>query len=65
MTNSLQLDELKRQLADLRERRTWAEWSDDFAYTNGTIARYDAQIRAVEREIELAKKHIMESFTCL
>jgi len=52
---------LKRELSDLRERRTGAEWSDDFAFTNGTIARYDARIRAVERQIELATKQMKEA----
>ena len=54
------VSELKRDLARLRETRLFKEMSDDFAYTNGSIARIDGQIRAVERELEAALKQEAE-----
>jgi len=50
------ITELKRDLAGLREQRLFKEMSDDFAYTNGSIARIDSNIRAVERELAEAIK---------
>lgn len=45
------IDDLKTQIATLRRQRFERECSNDRAWTDGTIARFDRQIEALERQL--------------
>jgi hypothetical protein len=52
----MNIESLKRELSALRDQRLFKEMSDDFAYTNGSIDRIDAQIRRVQIALDQATR---------